>query len=148
MGAPVVHFEIMSKDSKKTGQFYAAMFSWDIDANNPMNYGVIKPDPSGGIGGGLGQVMDNMSPTVTFYVGVDDVQASLDKAVALGGRVVVPVTVVPDMVTFAQFADPEGNVIGLVKNMPPPPKATKRSKAKKSSSKKKSSKGKKKSRRR
>jgi predicted enzyme related to lactoylglutathione lyase len=23
------------------------------------------------------------------------------------------VTVIPDMVTFAQFADPEGNVVGL-----------------------------------
>jgi predicted enzyme related to lactoylglutathione lyase len=28
----------------------------------------------------------------------------------------VPVTVIPDMVTFAQFADPEGNVVGIVKN--------------------------------
>jgi predicted enzyme related to lactoylglutathione lyase len=28
---------------------------------------------------------------------------------------VVPVTEIPNMVTFAQFADPQGNVVGLVK---------------------------------
>jgi uncharacterized protein len=42
------------------------------------------------------------------------------------GRVVVPVTTIPDMVTFAQLADPEGNVIGLVEAAPavedPPPR--------------------------
>lgn len=34
----------------------------------------------------------------------------------MGGKTVVPVTEIPDMVTFAQFADPEGNVVGLVKS--------------------------------
>jgi predicted enzyme related to lactoylglutathione lyase len=28
----------------------------------------------------------------------------------------VPVTEIPNMVTFAQFADPQGNVVGLVKS--------------------------------
>jgi len=28
----------------------------------------------------------------------------------------MPVTVIPDMVTFALFADPEGHVVGVVKN--------------------------------
>ena len=27
----------------------------------------------------------------------------------------MPVTEIPNMVTFAQFADPEGNVVGIVK---------------------------------
>ena len=32
----------------------------------------------------------------------------------------MPVTEVPDMVIFAQFADPEGNVVGITKaNYPP-----------------------------
>src|SRR5574341_770127 len=33
-----------------------------------------------------------------------------------GGKTIVPVTEIPGMVTFAQFADPEGNVVGIVKN--------------------------------
>jgi hypothetical protein len=45
---------------------------------------------------------------------VDDLQGYLDKAEQSGGRTVVPVTEIPNMVTFAQFADPEGNVVGIV----------------------------------
>jgi predicted enzyme related to lactoylglutathione lyase len=29
---------------------------------------------------------------------------------------VVPVTEIPGLVTFAQFADPQGNVVGLLKS--------------------------------
>jgi predicted enzyme related to lactoylglutathione lyase len=46
---------------------------------------------------------------------VADPQPYLDKAVALGCKVVMGVTVIPDMVTMALFADPDGNVTGLVK---------------------------------
>lgn len=52
---------------------------------------------------------------MTFYVGVDDPQAALDNVTRLGGRVVVPVTDV-GVVVLALFADPEGHVIGLVRN--------------------------------
>lgn len=31
---------------------------------------------------------------------------------------IVPTTEIPDMVTFALFADPDGNVVGLVKAAP------------------------------
>ena len=41
-------------------------------------------------------------------------QGALDKAVDLGGSVVMPVTDM-GMVTIGLFADPEGNVIGIVK---------------------------------
>jgi predicted enzyme related to lactoylglutathione lyase len=46
---------------------------------------------------------------------VDDLAACLKKAESMGGKTVVPPTEIPDMVTFAQFQDPEGNIVGLVK---------------------------------
>ena len=55
------------------------------------------------------------APAVTFYIQVDDPAAYLKKVQSLGGKVVQDVTVVPGMVTMAQFADPEGNVVGIVK---------------------------------
>ena len=55
---------------------------------------------------------------MTFYVEVADPQACLNQAEQLGGKTIMPVTEIPDMVTMAQFADPQGNVIGLVKAMP------------------------------
>jgi len=34
----------------------------------------------------------------------------------MGGKTVVPVTHIPNMVTFAMFTDPEGHLVGLVKD--------------------------------
>ena len=51
-------------------------------------------------------------PLVTFFVGVSDVAATLEAAVARGGRVVQDATKVPG-VTFGLLADPQGNVVGL-----------------------------------
>ncbi len=113
MGNPVVHFEITGKDPKKLQDFYAGLFGWHIDASNPMNYGVVDTHGEGGIGGGIAAAQGPNQ--VTFYVQVDDPQAYLNKIEGMGGKTVVPVTEIPDMVTFALFADPEGNVVGLVK---------------------------------
>ena len=69
---------------------------------------------NGGVGAGVGQAQEGPGH-VTFYVGVDDPQAALAKAEKLGGKTIVPVTEM-GMVTFALFADPEGHVVGVVKN--------------------------------
>ena len=112
MPNPVIHFEITGKDGKKLQQFYSSLFDWKIDANNPMDYGMVEAEGNG-IAGGIGP---SPQPTgVTVYVEVPNPQAALDKAVSLGGKIVMPVTDIPGAVTMAQFADPEGNVIGLVK---------------------------------
>ena len=49
-----------------------------------------------------------------FYVQVDDVAVALEKVKTLGGTVVVPPVPIPTG-TFAWFADPEGNTVGLWK---------------------------------
>lgn len=117
MAAPVVHFEILGKDGEKLQSFYSKVFDWEIDADNPMKYGMVQPaKESGAIGGGVGPTMEGQNAQVTFYIEVDDPQAYLDKIGSMGGQTIVPVTEIPNMVTFALFADPEGNVVGLVKS--------------------------------
>jgi predicted enzyme related to lactoylglutathione lyase len=49
---------------------------------------------------------------VAIYVQVDDLQACLDKAISLGGKMLVPPVEIPAG-TFAWLADPDGNIIGL-----------------------------------
>ncbi|MFC2088857.1 VOC family protein [Calditrichota bacterium] len=116
MGAKVVHFEIIGKDGEGLKEFFGNLFDWKIDSNNPINYGIVKGE-DGGIGGGIGSVtQDGEEGHVTFYVEVDNVQAYLDKAVQLGGKVIVTETVIPGMVTFGLFTDPEGHLVGLVKS--------------------------------
>jgi len=124
MGAPVVHWEINSKDAKRLWDFYSQLFGWNINSANPMNYGLVNTGSKSGINGGIAQAGPGMAGTsVTFYVEVDDPQAYLNRIESMGGRTVVPVTEIPQMVTFALFVDPEGNTIGLVKSMPQPKKA-------------------------
>lgn len=116
MGSPIVHFEIMGKDGKKLQTFYGKLFDWDIDANNPMQYGLVKASKGvKGIDGGVGTTEKGQPNYVTVYAEVDDTDAYLKKAQKLGGKVIVPTTVIPNMVTFALFSDPEGNMVGLVK---------------------------------
>ena len=114
----VTHFEIIGNDGAKSREFYGRLFGWEIDANNPMEYGIVSPTENG-IGGGITASQPGGTPTTVIYVEVDSVQPYLDKAVALGGRVVMERQVIPGMVTFGQFADPDGNVIGLVETETP-----------------------------
>lgn len=53
---------------------------------------------------------------VTFYVDVDNPKAYLDKAVKLGGKVIMPSMTIPGMVTLGMFADPDGNVVRVAKD--------------------------------
>jgi hypothetical protein len=116
MPNPVVHFEVQARDAGKIQEFYQKLFDWHVNADNPMNYGIVDTHAEGGIGGGIGPAMDGVN-RVTFYAQVDDLQKYLDKAEELGGKTIMPPTEIPDMVTLAMFTDPEGNVIGMVKEM-------------------------------
>jgi uncharacterized protein len=121
MGQPVLHFEIIGKDGGKLQSYYSELFGWEIDANNPMNYGVVpregNTDANGvGIGGGIGPGPEGYAGHVTFYVEVPDVEASLAKAERLGGkRLMGPDTVMPGL-EIGQFSDPEGHLIGVMRN--------------------------------
>lgn len=114
MSNPVVHFEIVGKDAGKLHSFFGDLFGWKINADNPMNYGIVEAQGQG-IGGGIAASPDGQSH-VTFYVAVDDLESYLKKVKDLGGTVVQDVTEIPDMVTFALFTTPEGHLIGLVKD--------------------------------
>jgi len=121
MGRPVLHFEIVGKDAAALRSFYSRMFDWNIDADNPMGYGVVAREenlaPDGaGIGGGIGTGPEGYEGHVTFYVEVPDVEAALAKAEALGGtRLMGPDNVMPGLV-IGQFTDPEGHLVGVMHN--------------------------------
>jgi len=93
---------------------YSELFGWSVNSDNLANDGVF--DPQSGAVGINGRIMggDRQQPRVSVYAEVDDPQAALDKAASLGASVVVPVTEAPGKATFALFADPEGNLDGVV----------------------------------
>lgn len=125
MAAPVTHFEINAKDGQRMRDFYSAVFDWKIEMMPDAPYGMVDTGIKMGINGGIGQIQPEERAGTTFYIQVEDVQSYLDKAIGLGAMVIKPLTEVPGMVTFAQFTDPEGNVIGLVKGPQTLPKEAK-----------------------
>ncbi len=114
MGNPVMWFEVQSKDPEKAQRFYAELFDWNVDADNPMGYGMVETGGDGGIRGGIGGTPEGAPANVTWYVEVPDPEEHLKKAEELGGRRLMGPMEVPDGPTIAHFADPEGNVVGLV----------------------------------
>jgi uncharacterized protein len=119
MGQPVVHFEVIGKDGERLQSYYADLFGWQIDANNPMGYGIVQREENTnsdgvGIGGGVGVGPEGYEGHVTFYVEVPDVEAALAKAEELGGsRTMGPQEMGPGLM-IGMFTDPEGHVVGVV----------------------------------
>lgn len=112
---PVMHFEVMGKDAIALQRFYASVFGWKLSAPEAEfgNYSLFDNEGKG-IGGGIGEG----DPRVSVYIEVDDPQAYLDRAVAAGAKVLMPVTQIMEGTTIAMFADPAGNIMGILKAQP------------------------------
>ena len=120
MGQPVVHFEITGRDGTKLQSYYSELFGWEIDSDNPMNYGVVPREGNTnadgvGIGGGIAVGPEGYGGHVTFYVEVPDVEEALAKAESLGGTRMMGPEEVMEGLTIGLFTDPEGHVIGVLK---------------------------------
>jgi hypothetical protein len=114
MTRPVVHFEIRGKEPARLREFYRALFGWVIAEQSPLGISAI----AAGVGGPeavAGHLALADEAGVSVYVQVLDLVETLARAEALGGRAVMQPLDVPGGPTVARCADPEGNVIGLVK---------------------------------
>jgi predicted enzyme related to lactoylglutathione lyase len=112
MGAKVVHAEVLGQDGPALRRFYGEIFDWTFQVMEEMDYGLV--DFGNGTGAGVGGSPDGQ-PHAIFYIEVPDPQATLDEVERRGGRTVMAPTEIPGIVTFATFADPAGNVVGIVK---------------------------------
>ena len=111
MSSKVVHVEVRGKDGAKLQKFYSDVLGWSFDTNNPGGYGMER---QGDMTAGVGASQDGGIGMVTFYVRTDNPTAVLDKVVASGGSVIMPLTEVAPETTIALFADPEGHIVGLM----------------------------------
>ena len=110
MAAPIVWFEVLGQDADNLRGFFGELFNWQFDTNNPMNYGMVAKEADS-IPGGVGSTPEGPGWT-TFYVGVEDVDATIAQATRMGGKVLMPPVAMPDG-RIAVIADPEGHPVGL-----------------------------------
>ena len=118
MSKPVVHFEIGCRDTAQAGAFYAKLFGWGTEPMGPAL--MIQTGSQRGIPGHFTALGHEPHHYTIFYVEVEDIAAHLAQVQELGGKVVVPKVDVPNYGSFAWFADPEGNTIGLWTPANPP----------------------------
>jgi predicted enzyme related to lactoylglutathione lyase len=114
MANPTIHFEVLGKDRDALKTFYSELFGWktkDVESARGDAYAMVEAE-DGGIGGGIGTAPEGTEGHVTFYVGVEDLEAALAKAESLGGKRMTDPMDIPNG-QIAHFTDPEGHMIGL-----------------------------------
>ncbi len=111
MPSPIVHAEIRSNDPDATRAFFGKLFGWTFPEGAIPGYTYVDSGVPDTLPAGIGPVQGG-SPLVTFFVGVEDIDAAVTDASRLGGTVVQPPVRVPG-VAFALIADPAGQVVGL-----------------------------------
>ncbi len=115
---PVNHIEIAATDPKAAAEFYKTVFGWKIEVEETMNYVQFMPE-EGGIGGAFTEVSENNpAGTVLAYVTTDDIEDSLSKVEANGGKTIMPKTEIPGFGNFAVFSDATGSTLGLFSGSP------------------------------
>lgn len=107
----VCWFEVLGQDTTRLRAFYGEVVGWKLRPIPEMDY-AITPEDWTGVPGAVGQAPAGPGWS-TFYVRVDDVQRAIDRAVALGGRVLMPPMVIRGGTTVAVVGDPEEHPVGL-----------------------------------
>jgi predicted enzyme related to lactoylglutathione lyase len=113
-GTPI-WYELLTTDPDASKAFYDHVIGWTVQdkPSGDMDYRMIDSGNGGEMVGGVMRLTDQMQaggakPTWLFYIGVNDVDASVEKIKAAGGRVVMPAWDIPDVGRIAMVTDPQG----------------------------------------
>ena len=116
-----VWFDLMTTDTEGAKAFYTETIGWktqpyaDADPNMPYTMWVAGQSPIGGVMA-LPEEARKMGapPHWLAYTSVADVDASVQQATKLGGRVLAPAMNIPKVGRFAVLADPQGAVFAII----------------------------------
>ncbi len=109
--------ELMTTDLNGAKEFYAKLLGWQM-VEQPiqgMMYTVVSADGQqvGGIMG-MPEKMEKTPPSWGTYVTVENVDQTAQQAKALGGKVLIPPTEIPDVGRFALVQDPQGATLSVI----------------------------------
>ena len=112
-GTPI-WYELMTADPDASKAFYDEVIGWTVEAqpSGEMDYRMIDSGSDGLVGGVMRLTKEMQAggakPTWLFYIGVNDVDASVEKIKAAGGSVLMPAWDIPGIGRIAMVADPQG----------------------------------------
>ena len=115
-GTPI-WYELLTADPDASKAFYDDVIDWTIEArpSGEMDYRMIDTGADGDRGqvGGVMRLTEEMRsggarPTWLFYIGVDDVDATVERITTAGGKALMPAWDIPGIGRMAMVADPQG----------------------------------------
>ncbi len=115
-----MHFEIPADDPSRAMDFYKKVFGWSFESwPGPMEYWMATTgdEKAPGINGGLMRRAHPGQGVVTT-IGVENVDATIEKLQANGAKITVPKMAVPTIGWLVYFQDPEGNHWGAMQMDP------------------------------
>ena len=114
MAHPVIHAEIRSADPDATRAFFGELFGWTYSDGAFPGYTFVDTGVEGAIPTAIGPLQGG-ADSVLFFIGVQDVEATLEACRGARRHDVQPAQQVPG-VTFGVFADAQGHVVGVAAN--------------------------------
>lgn len=110
--------ELMTSDPTAAGKFYSAVFGWNLKTMD-MASGPYTTFQVGDVSvGGLMKIpaeAAGMPPLWGCYVTVANVEDTIRKVEAAGGKVVAPPMDIPSVGRMAVIADPQGATLSIIK---------------------------------
>jgi uncharacterized protein len=119
-----IWYELMTTDPDAAGKFYGAVVGWEIGERLPgdQDYRMIGRSDGGFAGGVFGLKQEQLDhgarPMWLGYIGVDDVDATVRRIEAKGGKGLMAAFDIPQG-RIAMVADPQGNPFYVMKPIPP-----------------------------
>jgi len=110
--------DLATADQAAAKAFYGALFGWDVSDRKVREGQFAVFGERGDHFASLyqltrKQIADGIPSHWTPYVAVPDLQTATEKAVGLGGQVVVPPLDIADFARISLIADPTGALLGL-----------------------------------
>ncbi len=115
-------FELATKDTSKSGQFYSSLFGWQPKTetmgppDKPMPYTLMMQGDNRAAGMlEMDEAWGDLPPHWMVYVEVEDCDAVAKRAESLGGKVQVPPTDISQVGRFSVISDPTGATFSVIK---------------------------------
>lgn len=114
--------ELYTRDVEKAKEFFSKLLGWEYAVDEASGY--LSITNQGRMNGGIMELTESfgdMPPNWTVYFSVADIDATIEKAQANGGNILMPKTPASDIGHFAVIADPAGAVATYMQIKNPDP---------------------------
>jgi len=112
--------DLNTPDAAKAAKFYGDWLGWTFetgkDGYRHIINGTDKADMIGGIPGQMHAPPGTPAHWIPYFL-VNDCKATAEKAAQLGGKTLMPATLMPDVGTIAVLADPQGAAFCLYQHI-------------------------------